>query len=91
MELAADLNDPEFMMEALFVLGGTCSIAAISPNAQDELDESGSTTTTASARNSGPSYTGHDAAVSRPLLTCRMILWHLGYPDRAEQMSREML
>ncbi len=34
-------------------------------------------------------YTGHDAAVTRRA-SLAMVWWHLGYPDRALQINREM-
>ena len=44
------------------------------------------TTTTASARSSGPPITGHDAGVTHRCYLA-LALWHLGYPDQALKMA----
>ena len=87
MALAERLNDPGMRMEALFMPGVTMFYrpSSRSPRATRTRWPP---TTTASARSSGPRFTGHDAGVTHRCYLA-LALWHLGYPDQALKLARE--
>jgi class 3 adenylate cyclase/predicted ATPase len=89
-EFAGQFNDPGIMMEALFMSGETMLYRADFAGARDRLTTAVAEYDDRKRTKFWAVHTGHDAGV-----TCRsnlaMALWHLGYPDQALTVNREML
>ena len=90
MEFANRLNDPGIMMEALFMSGETMLYRADFAGARDSLAMAVADYDDRERTRFWSVHTSHDAGV-----TCRsnlaISLWHLGYPDQALEVNREMV
>ena len=90
MEFAGQLDDPGIMMEALFMSGETMLYRADFAGARDRLATAVAEYDDRERTKFWAVHTSHDAGV-----TCRsnlaVSLWHLGYPDQALKVNREML
>ncbi len=90
MEFAEQLNNPGVTMEALFMAGETMLYRADFTSARDHLAAAVADFDDRERTKFWAVHTGHDAGV-----TCRsnlaISLWHLGYPEQALQVNREML
>jgi predicted ATPase len=89
MEFAARLNDPGMVMEALFMSGETRLYRAEFAGARDDFAKAVAEYDDRERTRWWAAHTSHNAGV-----TCRsnlaVSLWHLGYPDQALQVNREM-
>jgi serine/threonine protein kinase/predicted ATPase len=89
-EFAGQLNDPGVEMEALFMAGETMLYRADFTGARDNLATAVARYDDRERTKFWAVHTGHDAGV-----TCRsnlaISLWHLGYPEQALEVNREML
>jgi class 3 adenylate cyclase/predicted ATPase len=90
MEFAKKINDPGIMMEALFMAGETMLYRADFAGARDHFGRAVAEYDDRERTRFWSIRTGHDAGV-----TCRsnlaIALWHLGYPDQARKVNREMI
>ena len=90
MQFAGQLNDPGVEMEALFMAGETMLYRADFTAARDNLTTAVAEFDDRERTKFWAVHTGHDAGV-----TCRsnlaISLWHLGYPEQALEVNREML
>jgi predicted ATPase len=90
MEFAGRLNDPGIMMEALFMSGGTMLYRAEFAGARDRFATAVAEYDDRERTKFWAGHTSHNAGV-----TCRsnlaVSLWHLGHPDQALKINREML
>jgi serine/threonine protein kinase/predicted ATPase len=89
MELAERQNDPGMLMEALFMPGAThfyhgefASARACCEKAVTDYDDRERT-------KFWSAYAGHNAGVTHRCYLA-LALWHLGYPDQALKVDREM-
>jgi predicted ATPase len=89
MDIAGRLNDPGILMEALFMAGETMLYRADFATARDRFATAVSEYDDRERTKFWAAHTSHNAGV-----TCRsnlaVCLWHLGYPDQALKVNREM-
>jgi tetratricopeptide (TPR) repeat protein len=89
MEFASRLDDPGFLMEALFMAGETKLYRADFAGARDSFAKAVAEYDDRERTKFWAAQTSHDAGV-----TCRsnlaMALWHLGYPDQALKINLQM-
>jgi serine/threonine protein kinase/predicted ATPase len=89
MEFARRHNDPGMMMEALFMAGETRLYRADFSAARDRFATAVAEYDDRARTKFWADHTSHNAGV-----TCRsnlaVSLWHLGYPDQALKVNREM-
>ncbi|HTU19450.1 MAG TPA: protein kinase [Gemmataceae bacterium] len=89
MEFAKQHNDPGMMMEALFMAGTTLLYRADFSAARDRFATAVAEYDDRARTKFWADHTSHNAGV-----TCRsglaVSLWHLGYPDQALKINREM-
>jgi class 3 adenylate cyclase/predicted ATPase len=89
MAIADQLNDPGMHMEALFMSAETLLYRGDFARARDLFATAVTEYDDRTRTKFWAGYTGHNAGI-----TCRsnlaICLWHLGYPDQALQVNREM-
>ncbi len=88
MEFAERLNDPGILMEALFLRGLTMLYRGDFAGAHEWCDISIAKYDDRARTASWATVIGEDAGVTNRCYLA-LALWHLGYPDRALQLSRE--
>jgi tetratricopeptide (TPR) repeat protein len=90
MEFAGRLNDPGMLMEALFMSGETRLYRAEFAGARADFAKAVADYDDRERTKTWAAHTSHNAGV-----TCRsnlaVSLWHLGCPDQAQKVNREML
>src|SRR5262245_60778760 len=90
MEFARRLNDPGIMMEALFMDAETRLYRADFAGARDSFARAVAEFDDRERTRFWAAFTSHDAGI-----TCRsnlaICLWHLGFPDQALALNREMV
>jgi class 3 adenylate cyclase/predicted ATPase len=89
MALAERVNDPGMLMEALFMPGVTMFYRAQFAGARSCFERALATYDDRERTKFWTAYTGHNASVTHRCYLA-LALWHLGFPDQALQMSREM-
>src|SRR4029453_6812584 len=89
MELAQRLNQPGMLMEALFMPGVTMFYRAEFDGARTYFDEALGRYEDLERTKFWMSFTGHNAGVTHRCYLA-LTLWHLGYPDQALKVEREM-
>jgi class 3 adenylate cyclase/predicted ATPase len=89
MELAQRTNDPGMLMEALFMPGVTMFYRAEFPGARGYFDHALARYEDLARTKFWMAYTGHNASVTHRCYLA-LTLWHLGYPDQAFRVDREM-
>jgi class 3 adenylate cyclase/predicted ATPase len=89
VEFATRLNDPGMLMEASFMVGETMLYRGDFTTAREWFSNAVENYDDRERTRQWADFTGHDAGI-----TCRsnlaIALWHLGYPDQALQVNREM-
>jgi tetratricopeptide (TPR) repeat protein len=88
MQLAARLNDPGVLMEALFMQGATSFYRGQFAQARDCHEKALADYDDRPRTSFWATYTGHNASVTHRCYLA-LALWHLGYPDRALRLARE--
>ncbi len=89
MALAASADDPGMWMEALFMPGVTMFYRGEFAGARDCFEKALSAYDDQERTKFWTAYTGHNASVTHRCYLA-LALWHLGYPDQALQLAREM-
>jgi class 3 adenylate cyclase/tetratricopeptide (TPR) repeat protein len=89
MALAQRVGDPGFLMEALFMPGVTMFYRAEFAGARDCHETALANYDDRERTKFWTGYTGHNAGVTHRCYLA-LDLWHLGYPDQALQVDREM-
>jgi predicted ATPase len=89
MALAESLNDPGILMEALFMPGVTMFYRGEFAGARAYYEKALGAYDDRERTKFWTAYTGHDAGVTHRCYLA-LALWHLGYPDQALQVAREM-
>lgn len=89
MALAESLNDPGMLMEALFMPGVTMFYRAQFAGARACYENAVAAYDHRERTRFWTAYTGHDAGVTHRCYLA-LALWHLGYPDQALKVAREM-
>jgi class 3 adenylate cyclase/tetratricopeptide (TPR) repeat protein len=89
MELAQRLNQPGMLMEALFMPGVTMFYRAEFAGAREHFDKALTGYEDLEQTKFWTAYTGHNASVTHRCYLA-LTLWHLGYPDQAFKVDREM-
>jgi predicted ATPase len=89
MELAQRLNDSGMLMEALFMPGVTMFYRAEFAGARAYFENALSNYEDLEQTKFWTAYSGHNASVTHRCYLA-LTLWHLGCPDRALDLSREM-
>ena len=89
MALAESLNDPGMLMEALFMPGVTMFYRAQFAGARAYYENALAAYDDRERTKFWTAYTGHDAGVTHRCYLA-LALWHLGYPDQALKLAREM-
>jgi serine/threonine protein kinase/predicted ATPase len=89
MALAKRLNDPGMLMEALFMPGATMFYRAQFAEARARYQAALSAYDDRERTRFWTTYTGHNASVTHRCYLA-LVLWHLGYPDQARKVDREM-
>jgi class 3 adenylate cyclase/predicted ATPase len=97
MDLAAEalafadrLQDPGMRMEALFLMGLTLLYRGDFAGARDHCSRALAELDDRQRTQLWAGHTGQDSGVAHRCYLA-LALWHLGYPDRALQVHREML
>jgi predicted ATPase/serine/threonine protein kinase len=90
MELADRLDDPGMRMEALFMPGATLYYRGRFAEARRCYEKAVSAYDDRDRTKFWTAYTGHNAGVTHRCYLA-LVLWHLGFPDQALQVDREML
>jgi class 3 adenylate cyclase/tetratricopeptide (TPR) repeat protein len=88
MALAERLNDPGFLMEALFMPGATQFYRAQFADARACYEKAVAAYDDRERTKFWTAYTGHNAGVTHRCYLA-LALWHLGYPDQARKVDRE--
>jgi predicted ATPase len=89
MALAESLNDPGMLMEALFMPGVTLFYRAQFAGARACYEKALGAYDDRERTKLWSAYSGHDAGVTHRCYLA-LALWHLGYPDQALKLAREM-
>jgi class 3 adenylate cyclase/tetratricopeptide (TPR) repeat protein len=89
MELAQRLNQPGMLMEALFMPGVTMFYRAEFAGARAHFDKALAGYEDPEQAKFWTAYTGHNARVTHRCYLA-LSLWHLGYPDQAFEVERDM-
>ena len=89
MELASRLNDPGLLMEALFMSGETMLYRGDFAAARDSFETAVAQYDDRERTKFWAARTGHNAGVTHRS-NLAVSLWHLGYPDQALEVNREM-
>lgn len=90
MSLAEQLDDPGVWMEALFLLGVTLFYRGDFVGAREQYERALSQYDDRELTRVWASRVGEDAGVTHRCYLA-LTLWHLGYPDQALKVNREML
>lgn len=88
--LAERLNDPGILMEALFMPGVTLFYRGQFADARPYFERALAHYEDRERTKFWSNFTGHNAGVTHRCYAA-LVLWHLGYPDRAVNMAREAL
>jgi serine/threonine protein kinase/predicted ATPase len=89
MALAERLNDSGIMMEALFMPGVTMFYRAEFAGARAYHEKALAAFDDRERTKFWTAYTGHNAGVTHRCYLA-LVLWHLGYPDQALKVGREV-
>jgi serine/threonine protein kinase/tetratricopeptide (TPR) repeat protein len=89
MTLASRTNDPGMLMEALFMSGETMLYRGEFAGARDCFATAVAQYEDRETTKFWAAYTGHNASVTHRS-NLAVSLWHLGYPDQAFLVNREM-
>jgi class 3 adenylate cyclase len=89
MALAERLNDPGIRMEALFMPGVTNFYRGHFAEARTCYEKALASYEDRERTRFWTTYTGHNASVTHRCYLA-LTLWHLGYPDQALRVAREM-
>lgn len=89
MALAESANDPGMLMEALFMPGVTMFYRGEFTGAREYFERALSAYDDPERTKFWTAYTGHNASVTHRCYLA-LALWHLGFPDQALRMAREM-
>lgn len=90
MEFGERLNDPGILMEALLLRGLTMLYRGDFPGAHEALARSIADYDDRARTAYWAGLIGEDAGVTNRRYLA-LALWHLGYPDRAQELNRETL
>jgi serine/threonine protein kinase/predicted ATPase len=90
MELAAKLNDPGIMMEALFTPGLTMLYRAEFAGARDNCGKAVAEFDDRERTKTWAVHTGQNSSVTHRCYLS-LALWHLGFPDQALARNLEMV
>jgi serine/threonine protein kinase/predicted ATPase len=88
MALAESLNDPGFLMEALFMPGATQFYRGEFAGARACYEKAVAGYDDRERTKFWTAYTGHNAGVTHRCYLA-LALWHLGYPEQAFKVDRE--
>jgi class 3 adenylate cyclase/predicted ATPase len=89
MALAERLNDPGMLMEALFMRGATMFYCGQFADARDCHEKALAAYEDRERTRFWTTYSGHNAGVTHRCYLA-LVLWHLGFPDEALRLDREM-
>ena len=89
MELAQRLNEPGMLMEALFMPGVTMFYRGEFAGARANFDKALAGYEDLEQTKFWTAYTGHNASVTHRCYLA-LTLWHLGFPEQALKVDREM-
>jgi predicted ATPase len=89
MELAQRMNDPGMLMEALFMPGVTMFYRAQFAGARGYFDHALARYEDLERTKFWTAFTGHNGCVTHRCYLA-LTLWHLGYPEQALRVNREM-
>lgn len=89
MRLANSLNDPGILMEALLMPGATMFFRAQFGSAREYLEDALASYEDRERTSFWSAYTGHNAGITHRCYLA-LVLWHLGFPDQALKLDREM-
>jgi class 3 adenylate cyclase/predicted ATPase len=89
MAVAERLNDPGTLMEALFMPGVTMFYRGQFADARPLYENAVADYDDRERTKFWTAYTGHNAGVTHRCYLA-LVLWHLGYPDQARKVDREM-
>jgi serine/threonine protein kinase/predicted ATPase len=89
MALAERLNDPGVRMESLFMPGVTQFYRGQFAGARSCFEQALAAYDDRERTRYWTTYSGHDAGVTHRCYLA-LVLWHLGYPDQALKVDREM-
>jgi serine/threonine protein kinase/tetratricopeptide (TPR) repeat protein len=89
MAVAERLNDPGMLMEALFMPGATLFYQGQFAEARTFYEKAVADYDDRERTKFWTAYTGHNAGVTHRCYLA-LALWHLGYPDQARKVDREM-
>ncbi|HEV3121413.1 MAG TPA: hypothetical protein VGY53_05900, partial [Isosphaeraceae bacterium] len=87
--LAERLDDPGMLMEALFMPGATLFYRAQFAEARTCFEKAVAAYDDRERTKFWTAHTGHNAGVTHRCYLA-LALWHLGYPDQAMRLDREM-
>jgi predicted ATPase len=90
MEFSTRLNNPGMLMEASFMAGETLLYRGEFTDAHDCFAYAVANYDDRERTKQWSAYTGHDAGITHRS-NLAVALWHLGYPDQALKINREML
>jgi class 3 adenylate cyclase/tetratricopeptide (TPR) repeat protein len=90
MELAARLEDPGMLMEALFMAGETMLYRGDFADARDCFASAVADYDDRERTKLWAAHTSHNAGITHRA-NLAVSLWHLGYPDQAVEANRQML
>jgi len=90
LQFVGTLNDPGMMMEALFLHGLTKFYRGDFAGARDHCSLAVADFDDRNRTKFWAAHTGEDSGVTHRCYLA-LALWHLGYPDRALQLSRETI
>jgi predicted ATPase len=89
MRLATRLNDPGILMEGLFMPGATMFYLAQFAGARECSEKALASYDDLERTSFWSAYTGHNASITHRCYLA-LVLWHLGFPDQALKVDREM-
>jgi predicted ATPase len=89
MMLATRLNDPGILMEGLFMPGATMFYRAQFAGARECYEKALASYDDLERTSFWSAYTGHNASITHRCYLA-LALWHLGFPDQAMKVDREM-
>jgi class 3 adenylate cyclase/predicted ATPase len=89
MAVAQRLNDPGALMEGLFMPGVTMFYRGQFAGARARYEQAVTAYDDRERTKFWTAYTGHNAGVTHRCYLA-LVLWHLGYPDQARQVDRDM-
>jgi serine/threonine protein kinase/predicted ATPase len=89
MAFAERRNDPGMLMEALFMRGATMFYRGQFADARACYEQEVAAYDDRGRTRSWATHTGHNAGVTHRCYLA-LVLWHLGYPDQALRVDREM-